>query len=176
MARWLAGLSDWKMSGFHFQIPVSLSDYLILWLLRLHNPGDCKTKSSSHIIFVAIIIKKSTNVHGLAKCIKADSSLSLPERMRWEAAKTRGHVLFDPAKGGRYEVFNERPLKDELTTYCAQDVQYLPSLYRVYAKTLESAGYLRWEDQVRSKTRQRLVESMSETYQPHGHYKAIAPE
>jgi exonuclease 3'-5' domain-containing protein 1 len=114
-------------------------------------------------------------VHGLVKCIREDSRISPRKKREWEAAKDKGLRLFAPEKGGRHEVFNERPLRDEIEEYYVQDVRCLPGLYDVYSTRLENAGYWYWESEICSKTRERLTESMSEGYEPHGPHKALAP-
>jgi exonuclease 3'-5' domain-containing protein 1 len=57
-------------------------------------------------------------VHGLAKCVRVDSTLSKKEKNAWEIAKDRGQQLYAPEKGGHYEIFNERPLKEDIKVYC----------------------------------------------------------
>jgi exonuclease 3'-5' domain-containing protein 1 len=115
-------------------------------------------------------------VHGLGRCIKSDSLLSIPEKKTWEVTKEAGRKLFAPEKGGRYEVFNERPLKQEMVDYCTQDVWCMPGLYRVYKARLEVQGALDWVERIRRETAKRLVESMGAGYQPHGRDKALAPD
>jgi exonuclease 3'-5' domain-containing protein 1 len=68
-------------------------------------------------------------VSDLAKCIEKESSISAVAKTEWCLTKERGRRLFAPEKGGRYEVFNERPLNPEITQYCKQDVVLLPGLY-----------------------------------------------
>jgi exonuclease 3'-5' domain-containing protein 1 len=51
-------------------------------------------------------------LHGLAKCVEDFSSLSEDEKKAWAAAKERGQRLFSPEKGGSFDIFNKRPLKD----------------------------------------------------------------
>ncbi|RDL30458.1 uncharacterized protein BP5553_10336 [Venustampulla echinocandica] len=116
-------------------------------------------------------------VHGLAKCIKEDSNLSEDQKIKWELAKEEGRRLFAPELGGCYEVFNERPLKKEIKAYCEQDVWFLPHLYKVYRDRL-GIGYSEgpnWYKAISSETAKRLEESRSETYEPQGRDKALAP-
>ncbi|OJZ82088.1 hypothetical protein ASPFODRAFT_100125, partial [Aspergillus luchuensis CBS 106.47] len=62
------------------------------------------------------------------KCIERDASLTYGEYQMWKASKDRGLKLFDPKRGGTYEVFNSRPLSEEIKEYCVQNFQYLSSL------------------------------------------------
>ncbi|KAL7903800.1 ribonuclease H-like domain-containing protein [Trichoderma velutinum] len=48
-------------------------------------------------------------VSGLSKCIEKDAPLSIHERRSWIQIKEKGQQLFNPDKGGSFEVFNERP-------------------------------------------------------------------
>ena len=116
-------------------------------------------------------------VHGLSKCMKEDSHLSEDQKRDWETVKDEGRRLFDPQRGGSYEVFNERPLKKEIKAYCEQDVQCLPGLYEVYRARLSIGVPLgpNWYSEVKAETQNRLNESMSERYEPHGRNKALAP-
>jgi exonuclease 3'-5' domain-containing protein 1 len=110
-------------------------------------------------------------LHGLAKCTREDSGLSAREKANWEQVKEKGLKLFAIEKGGRPDVFNVRPLSEDLTTYCVQDVTSLPSLYALYGSKIDEI----WASWVRKETKRRLVESMSAEYKPHGSHKELAP-
>lgn len=111
------------------------------------------------------------HVNGLAKCISRDLNLSYVDSSKWISVKDAGARLFAPEKGGRYEVFNERPLPEPLMQYCAQDVTYLERLWRRYDGKLNDS----WRERVRDESRRRVAESQSSHYIPHGMHKAIAP-
>lgn len=49
-------------------------------------------------------------VASLAKCIERDDDLSAWAKAEWKCVKENGVKLFSPDKGGRYEVFNDRPI------------------------------------------------------------------
>ncbi|KIY64369.1 hypothetical protein CYLTODRAFT_468746, partial [Cylindrobasidium torrendii FP15055 ss-10] len=57
-------------------------------------------------------------VNGLAKSMSLYGIAS----WQWTSVKDAGAKLFAPEQGGRYEVFEERPLDSRLVQYCAQDV------------------------------------------------------
>lgn len=80
-----------------------------------------------------------TYVSGLAKCIERDAQLSWAEKTAWKANKQEGSRLFDPAQGGIYEVFDQRPLSEKMLKYCVQDVVHMPGLYGVYSRGLSAA-------------------------------------
>lgn len=67
-------------------------------------------------------------VNGLARCTENDASMTNAERQAWEDGKEKGLNLFAPERGGSYEVFNVRPLADNIIHYCDQDVQFLPKI------------------------------------------------
>jgi exonuclease 3'-5' domain-containing protein 1 len=90
---------------------------------------------------------------GLAKCIEKESPISAAAKTEWCLFKERGHRLFAPEKGGRYEVFNDRPLKPEIIQYCKQDVALLPGLYGFYSTKLRQPGQAFWRVHVRERTK-----------------------
>jgi exonuclease 3'-5' domain-containing protein 1 len=110
-------------------------------------------------------------VNGLQRCIEQDTMMTFTERSRWNAAKEAGVKLFDPVKGGRYEVFNDRPLAKEIIRYCVQDVQFLPRLWSCYKGRLSAP----WAVKVQQATRERVALSQSKHYVSHGAHKALAP-
>jgi len=68
-------------------------------------------------------------------------------------------------------VFNQRPIPEDISSYCVGDVQYLPELRdRLY----KSRAY-RWQDLVGEETKKRVVTSQRSDYQPHGPDKVMAP-
>ncbi|KAF1835696.1 hypothetical protein BDW02DRAFT_618351 [Decorospora gaudefroyi] len=46
----------------------------------------------------------------------------------WKLAKEKGERLFKAEHGGSYDVFNQRPIPEDISSYCVGDVQYLPEL------------------------------------------------
>ncbi|KAH6714540.1 exonuclease [Leptodontidium sp. MPI-SDFR-AT-0119] len=78
-------------------------------------------------------------VNGLTKYIKRDINLSLSERKVWKETKEKGLDLFAPERGGNYEVFNVRPLHEDVLSYCIQDVHFMPKLWRHYNSKLTVA-------------------------------------
>jgi exonuclease 3'-5' domain-containing protein 1 len=103
-------------------------------------------------------------VSGLAKCIEKESPISAAAKTEWSLTKECSHRLFAPEKGGRYEVFNERPPKPEITEYCKQDVVLLPGLYDVYNTKLRQPGQAFWRVHVRETTKDRIKLSQSLGY------------
>ncbi len=109
-------------------------------------------------------------VHGLAKCIEQDAVMSISERQSFKAFKEAGTRLFDPQKGGSYEVFNERPLKDELVKYCVQDVVCMPALWLLYSRRLSTT----WAEKVEVETVKRIRLSQSPSFKK-GPHMALGP-
>ncbi|KAK0664537.1 ribonuclease H-like domain-containing protein [Cercophora samala] len=71
-------------------------------------------------------------VRGLAKCIQYDAGLSRSEVDESQTVKAVGKELWSPELGGSFDVFAERPMRDEIVQYCAQDAWVLPLLYERY--------------------------------------------
>jgi len=111
------------------------------------------------------------HVNGLSKCIVRDGCLTSAEMHQWIRCKEKGRRLFAPECGGRYSVFNDRPLSDEIKSYCVQDVHFLQRLWHHYDGKLTST----WRHRVAKASEDRIAESQSKHYQPHGQHKALAP-
>jgi len=110
-------------------------------------------------------------VNGLMKCIEDDAPIPMQEKLAGRAIKEKGARLFAPEKGGSYQVFNVRPLHDDIKAYCVQDVRYLPRLWQAYWNRLDPS----WKDKVEVETKARVRLSQSPQYQPHGQHKALGP-
>lgn len=110
-------------------------------------------------------------INGLAKCIERDLRLSQKQKVAWQSTKDKGLDLFAPERGGSYRVFNERPLSEAIKLYCVQDVRFLPRLWSQYDKLLTSQK----REKVRLASIERVKESQSRGYQPHGRQKALIP-
>ena len=96
-------------------------------------------------------------VSGLAKCIQSYSQLSVAEKQQFKATKELGGRLFDPARGGSYAVFGQRPLDPEVSKYCVQDVLHMPGLYDVFHAKLGAI----WKAKVKKETAARIALSQS---------------
>jgi len=110
-------------------------------------------------------------VNGLSKCIEREAPMSVREKLAWQAAKEKGLNLFAPERGGSYEVFNIRPLPEEITQYCMQDVQFLPKLWVYYNRKMKSG----WTERVEKATKDRVALSKTSTFNGKGRHMALAP-
>ena len=110
-------------------------------------------------------------VVGLRNCIKCDARLTAEARQGWSATKERGKALFAVEYGGSYEVFNIRPILQDIIDYCAQDVVYLPVLWNVYSRKIGK----KWLKRVQEETGKRVLMSQAESYDPHGRDKVLSP-
>ena len=108
----------------------------------------------------------------LARCIERDAPLSRAERSSWMATKERDSRLFAPQLGGSYQVFNERPLREEIRQYCVQDVHILPRLWAYYYGKLTRD----WEERVREASRDRVPLSQTPDFDGQGQHMALAPD
>jgi exonuclease 3'-5' domain-containing protein 1 len=113
--------------------------------------------------------------HELTKFIDKGLSLSDAMKAEWKRTKERGAKLYDPKKGGSYEIFNERPLKPEIVEYCAQDVTLLPELWDAYNTKLRPLGQAFWRSQVKKATEDRIKLSQSPTYDGQAKNKVCGP-
>lgn len=120
---------------------------------------------------------KRTFISGLSKCIERDLTTAYSLQMEWLQAKETGERLWSPKKGGRYEVFNERPLRPEIIKYCAQDVTLLPRLWTFYNNRLEMASprALMWREKIERETIERIRLSQSASYNGTGKHMALGP-
>lgn len=106
---------------------------------------------------------------GLAKCVEKNV-LHGTDLASWKVAKEKGERLFKAEHGGSYEVFNQRPIPEDIISYCVGDVIYLPELRDRFWK-----GADRWRDLVNEETKKRVTASQKSEYQPHGPDRAVAP-
>lgn len=110
-------------------------------------------------------------VNGLDRCITKDAPISNTEKQIWKAAKEKGLALFHPTNGGTYEVFDERPLKEDIERYCIIDVQFLPGLRNLYWGRLDNT----WKGRVIEETKKRVLSSQKADYEPHSNNKKFGP-
>ena len=106
---------------------------------------------------------------GLARCV--EDNVPISERGNWKQAKEKGERLFKSGYGGSHEVFNQRPIPEEIIDYCAGDVQCLP----VLREKFRAARSSRWRDLVREESQKRVAASQRPEYQPHSRDRALAP-
>ncbi len=109
-------------------------------------------------------------VSGLAKCVE-NNVFNHKERANWLLLKEKGERLFLAKYGGSYEVFNQRPMLEDIVSYCVGDVKHLPELRERFWYNLA----YRWKDLVREKSQERVALSQRADYQPHGSDRAVAP-
>jgi len=109
-------------------------------------------------------------LNGLAKCIERDAPISLTDKREWRAVKDEGHRLFDPARGGSFAVFDERPLTPAMQKYCVQDVLHMPALRSAYRAKIGNA----WWAKVQEETTARIALSQSPNFNGKGRHMAEA--
>jgi exonuclease 3'-5' domain-containing protein 1 len=114
---------------------------------------------------------RKRHVNGLGKCIERDCSLSATENQVFKLVKEQGLNLFAPERGGSYEVFNTRPLSDTVRSYCIQDVQYMPRLWEHYNSNIT----VMWRGRVEQATRERVLLSQAENFEPNSKDMALGP-
>ncbi|KFY46966.1 hypothetical protein V494_00259 [Pseudogymnoascus sp. VKM F-4513 (FW-928)] len=110
-------------------------------------------------------------VSGLSKCIEKDITMTASEKRQWVEGKGKGKRLFAPELGGSYEVFNERPLLEEIAIYCTEDVRFMPKLWKHYFNKLSPA----WTRKVEIATKDRITLSQTVGYNGKGSNRALGP-
>ena len=73
-------------------------------------------------------------LNGLTKCIEQNETLGI-NVSNWKLAKEREERLFKSEHGGASEILNNRPIPEEIISYCVGDVRYLPELRERFWKT-----------------------------------------
>ncbi|KAL3446045.1 ribonuclease H-like domain-containing protein [Aspergillus insuetus] len=119
---------------------------------------------------------KRTHVKGLAHCIRLnipyaewkDGQESID---RWLETKEKGRKLFAPEHGGSFEVFNQRPLSEDVLKYCIEDVRLLPILWKVYNEWLTRF----WRKLVDREVENRIRSSQSANFKGSGWHMTLAP-
>lgn len=110
-------------------------------------------------------------VNGLARCIERDLTMTAYERRQWLEGKDKGRRLFTPELGGSYEVFNSRPLSEEIALYCTQDVKLMPKLWKHYFNKLSPT----WARKMEAATKDWIALSHTAGYNGKGKHKALGP-
>lgn len=108
---------------------------------------------------------------GLSSCIEKDLAMAASEKRRWIAEKSKGKRLFAPELGGSYEVFNKRPLPEEIALYCTQDVKLMPKLWQLYSSRLSQS----WAKKVEIATKGRIAVSQTPGYDGKGPNRHLGP-
>ena len=118
----------------------------------------------------------SERVPSLARCIERDLPATAELKEDWLEIKKQTSRIFDPKKGGSYDIFNQRPINPQILTYCCHDVVHLPKLWSVYAsKICRPDGNGFWRHMVRKATVDRIELSQSEHYDGQAKDKVRGP-
>jgi exonuclease 3'-5' domain-containing protein 1 len=110
---------------------------------------------------------------GLSKAIEFNASrLNItPKQMQdGKAIKEAGIKLFAPERGGRYTVFEDRPLSEAIKNYCVQDVVHMPGLWKLYGSRMTEGGF--WWVMATEGAARRVDESHQANYRPNGQHKS----
>jgi exonuclease 3'-5' domain-containing protein 1 len=114
-------------------------------------------------------------VAGLNKCVQTASSVPDATKRAWQETKITVGRLYDPKRGGSYEVFNERPLRPDILRYCAHDVEVLAILWDEYSTKLRKPDEGPWRCMIRHETIKRIKLSQSPHYDGQAESKKYGP-
>ncbi len=107
---------------------------------------------------------KGLQVHfvpSLQKCVAGCDRLDCTQKQFADFINRSGKQLFEPDHGGSYEVFQKRPLLDDLLVYAAHDCRHMHMLYQCYCAELSDE----WEQRVLSASNLRAQWFLHPTYQ-----------
>ncbi|KAJ6779593.1 hypothetical protein PWT90_08509 [Aphanocladium album] len=107
-------------------------------------------------------------VSGLGRCI--EDVLIGTQRDAWKRCKANGEKAWNPARGGSYAAFTDRPLSADILSYCVGDVQMLPVLYEKYDRDEHE-----WKELVVRHSQRRIALSQAPSYDPFGPDRAKSP-
>ena len=110
-------------------------------------------------------------LHGLKRSI----GMNVTPPREWQVVKNAGCALFAPELGGRYEVFEQRPLDPRLIAYCAQDVTLLFELEDALKKKMGYVALGKWENKIVAESAERVKVAYNTAYIPNGRHKTLPP-
>ncbi|KAM0209933.1 hypothetical protein ACHAQD_010953 [Fusarium lateritium] len=110
-------------------------------------------------------------VSDLSTCIRREASTSEEDMSSWTEIEEKSLQLFGP-KWGDSEIFNQRPLPEDIRLRCAQNVQLLSHLYTRYRSRLTPE----WKRSMVSASADRVQLSQSADFNGRGIYMAVAPK
>ncbi|KAI0444184.1 hypothetical protein F4803DRAFT_512296 [Xylaria telfairii] len=87
----------------------------------------------------------------------------LSPKLSWNRAREKGELLFNPERGGSYEVFNQRPIPNDIISYSAENVMALPVMWMFY-----NWGDIRRNKLAKKETEKRIAASQKPDYEPNG--------
>lgn len=120
-----------------------------------------------------VTTKSRKFLSGLAKCVEKNVLMLFGGGglASWKLAKDKGERLFKAEHGGSFEVFNQRPIPEDIISYCVGDVFCLPELRDRFWKMRTN----QWRNLVNEESKKRVAASHKSEYQPHGPDRAMAP-
>lgn len=112
-------------------------------------------------------------LNGLTKCLENNlpTSLDSSKIASWKLAKEIGERFYKVEHGGSPNVFNQRPIPEDIISYCVGDVLYLPNLRSGYWKHRND----QWKALVCEESKKRVAMSQRSDYQPQNPAKVMAP-
>ncbi|KAF8650317.1 hypothetical protein AX16_005302 [Volvariella volvacea WC 439] len=125
------------------------------------------------ILELAVRLSNGRRVNLITGLRRAIQEFLIPPQ-DWVKVKETGNSLFAPEKGGKYEVFETRPLDPRLIAYCAQDVTLLYILREAMRSRMGTKG-LGWEQRVCNESYARVMAATQPNYLPDGPHKIMAP-
>jgi exonuclease 3'-5' domain-containing protein 1 len=100
-------------------------------------------------------------VKGLQTCLNMSGVVPLEEQKRQEKLREEAKALYEPKRGGCYEVWEQRPLQPILLDYAASDVKFMLEMKRRWAAA-------EIDDVVQSITQDRIAHAVRRWEPPQG--------
>ncbi|KAI4923282.1 hypothetical protein J4E85_008319 [Alternaria conjuncta] len=165
-------LQDEKMPKVFFDVRIASAGLFAHYCVALEGVQDVQLMDSA-----AVETTESREyLSWLAACVKYNKIISYYHYTTWSRDREAGEQLFRPELGGSYDVFNQRPLPDDIIKYCVGSVECLPKLRNeLWGARRLGARRLDWRDMVQDETDRRVVYSHAADYQPGGTDWVLAP-
>ncbi|OJJ75211.1 hypothetical protein ASPBRDRAFT_40492 [Aspergillus brasiliensis CBS 101740] len=94
---------------------------------------------------------------GLERCVLKDGRIfSEVEIQAWKGVR-KG--VYSALRGGYVEIFDKRPMRQDVKEYCAGEVTVLVDLFRIYDAKLKPPGEAFWRNYILDTTRERVRRS-----------------
>ncbi|KAI4909767.1 uncharacterized protein J4E92_010538 [Alternaria infectoria] len=160
-------LQDERIPKVFFDVRIDSVALFALYSIALEGVQDVQLMDSA-----AIETTESREyLSWLTACVKYNPIISYYQYTTWSRGREAGEQLFRSELGGSPDVFNKRPLPDDIIKYCVGNVACLPAL----RNKLWGGRRQDWRDMVQDETERRVAYTHGADYQPGGTDWVLAP-